>query len=42
MVYGMSAKWAPGVEAVIFDEIKKLTGKLGVKQISQQDFQSYN
>jgi neutral ceramidase len=35
MVYGMPAKWAPGIEVMIFDEIKKLAGKTGVKQILQ-------
>ncbi len=35
MVYGMPAKWAPGIEVMIFDEIKKLALKAGVKQIAQ-------
>ena len=35
MVYGMPAKWATGIEAMIFDEIKKLARKTGVLQISQ-------
>ena len=35
MVYGMPAKWAPGIEVMIFEEIKKLAMKTGVKQISQ-------
>jgi hypothetical protein len=35
MVYGLPAKWAPGIENMIIDEIKKLALKAGVKQISQ-------
>jgi hypothetical protein len=35
MVYGMPAKWAPGIETRIFDEMKKLAVKTCVKQISQ-------
>lgn len=35
MVYGMPAKWAPGIEAKIYDEMKQLAQKAGVKQISQ-------
>jgi neutral ceramidase len=35
MVYGLPAKWAPGIEARIMDEMKKLALKTGVKQISQ-------
>ena len=35
MVYGMPAKWEPGLEAMIFDEMKKLAMKTGVKQIAQ-------
>lgn len=35
MVYGMPAKWAPGIEAMIIEEMKKLALKTGVKQISE-------
>jgi hypothetical protein len=35
MVYGMPAKWAPGIEATIFDEMKKLARKTGVMEIIQ-------
>jgi neutral ceramidase len=35
MVYGLPAKWAPGIENRIIDEMKKLALKTGVKQISQ-------
>ena len=35
MVYGMPAKWAPGIEVVIMEEMKKLALKTGVKQVSQ-------
>jgi hypothetical protein len=35
MVYGMPAKWAPGIEKKIIEEIKKLALKTGVKQISE-------
>jgi len=35
MVYGMPAKWAPGIEAMIIEEMKKLAGKAGVKKVSE-------
>jgi hypothetical protein len=35
MVYGLPAKWAPGIEAAIIDEMKRLASKTGIKQISQ-------
>jgi len=35
MVYGMPAKWASGIEAMIIEEMKKLALKTGVKQISE-------
>ena len=35
MVYGLPAKWAPGIETRIMDEMKKLAQKAGVKQISR-------
>ena len=35
MVYGLPSKWADGIEEAIFDEMKRLALKAGVKQISQ-------
>ena len=35
MVYGLPAKWAPDIEATIYDEMKKLAVKAGVKQTSE-------
>ena len=35
MVYGMPAKWAPGIETKIIEEMKRLALKTGVKQISE-------
>jgi len=35
MVYGLPAKWAPGIEDNIIDEMKKLASKTGMKQFSQ-------
>jgi hypothetical protein len=35
MVYGLPAKWAPGIEDCIIDEMKKIALKTGVKQISR-------
>jgi hypothetical protein len=34
MVYGMPAKWSPGIEARIIEEMKRLALKAGVQQIS--------
>jgi neutral ceramidase len=35
MVYGLPAKWAPGIEKRIIDEMKKLALKAGIKQNSE-------
>jgi neutral ceramidase len=35
MVYGLPAKWAPGIEGIIMDGMEKLGQKAGVKQISR-------
>jgi len=35
MVYGLPGKWAPGIENIILDEMKKLASKTGVKEISR-------
>lgn len=35
MVYGLPSSWAPGIEAAIIDEVKRLASKAGLKQISQ-------
>lgn len=37
MVYGLPAKWAPGIEENIMDEMKKLALKAGVKQVADSD-----
>jgi hypothetical protein len=35
MVYGMPAKWAPGIETSVIEEMKKLALKTGVKQLPE-------
>ena len=35
MVYGLPSKWNPGIEAKIYEEMKKLGAKIGVKQTAQ-------
>jgi neutral ceramidase len=35
MVYGLPSKWAPGIEAIILEEMKRLAHKAGIEQMAQ-------